>query len=145
MKIKALRDLSEYGINLQEVVGYRHGDDAGIDLITCEPVHITPFNFKTVPSGVAVEFPSAHFGRILPRSGLALSKGIQILGGVIDNGFRGEIIINLLNSGREAVAFPVGARIAQLVVLPYYKAKLEWTDDLSETQRGKSGHGSTGI
>jgi dUTP pyrophosphatase len=147
MKIKALRDMSEYGVDLQEEVDYRKQNDACIDLVACKPVYLpgSGLNNQIIPSGIAVELPRAYMALILPRSGHAKNHCIQILGGVIDNGYRGEILINLINLGKYPVSFPVGTRIAQLLILPFYQAKLEWVTDLSPTERGEDGHGSTGI
>jgi dUTP pyrophosphatase len=149
MKIKALRNLSEYDIDLQKVVQYKHSNDAGIDLVTCETVFLPASGLQhvTVPSGIAIELPSNYYAQILPRSGQASTGGLHVLGGVIDNGYRGELLITLINLGRHSISFPVGARVAQLVVLPYYKAELEWMEEFehfTQTDRGKDGHGSTG-
>lgn len=146
MKIKAVRDLSEHEVNIKDLVKYAHRLDACIDLVCCEPVTLNAGGLSNVlvHSGIAVELPISTMGLILPRSGHAMN-GIHVLGGVIDEGYRGEIIINLINHGKYARSFPVGTRIAQLLVLPYCHVNLEWVEELSDSSRGETGHGSTGI
>lgn len=148
MKIKQVRNVSKWDskLDLQEVVKYAYEDAACIDLVCCKTTHVPAFsNSKPpIPTGIAIELPAATFGLILPRSGLAKEHGISILGGVIDNDYRGEILVNLRNNSNKAVVFDVGDRVAQLAVLPYFRVSLQWVDELSETNRGESGHGSTG-
>lgn len=141
MKIKALRDVP----GLQEFVKYAHYTDAGIDLIAAKNITIPQGHWVLVPTGIAVELPANHFGLVLPRSGLSKELGLQILGGVIDNGYRGEIFVNLANYGSMGmIPFFAGDRIAQLAVIPYRNVELEWVNELTQTDRGEAGHGSTG-
>jgi dUTP pyrophosphatase len=147
MKIKAVRDMSDYGIDLQKEVKYAYPKDVGIDLVACESKSLAAYSSAVFPTGIAVEFPTECFGLILPRSSLAKSLKLGVLGGVIDEGYRGEIMVNLINHGDKMCPLGRGARIAQLVVLPYYKASLDWMEDyeyLTQTKRGDRGHGSTG-
>lgn len=143
VKIKALRDLSDYGVNLKEITKYAHESDAGIDLVSCHMVNLPSGMHSLVRTGIAVEPPPGYFGLILPRSGMA-AQGVGILAGVIDQGYRGEIIVHMINHSSTSLRFPVGLRIAQLAILPYFKASLEWTEELGTTDRGNKGHGSTG-
>jgi dUTP pyrophosphatase len=147
MKIKQLRDLSEDGVDLQQLVKYAHPEDVGIDLVACEKKYLPLNGIVNIPTGIAMGFNSASFGLILPRSSLASLNGISVLGGVIDEGYTGEIIVHLANNGPRDITFFPGDRIAQLVVLPYYRVSLQWLDkdkQLPQTVRGDRGHGSSG-
>lgn len=143
MKIKALRD----DVDLKNIVKYAYNNDACIDLVCCKHTWIPAYTNRIIPSGIAIEFPAGTFGLVLPRSGLAAAHRISILGGVIDNGYRGEIMVNIMNHGNTPVALGLGERMAQLGVLNYFRAKLEWLEDyehFTSTDRGDAGHGSTG-
>ncbi len=148
MKIKQLRDLSHKGINIQELTRYANADDVGIDLIACETQSLPVDGYTSFPTGIAIEFPEATFGLVLPRSGLARNWGLTVLGGVIDSGYRGEVVVTLANLGNRGITLYVGNRIAQLVILPYHRVNLDWLADyeyFTQTERGDQGHGSTGV
>lgn len=100
-----------------------------------------------VPTGVAVEVPSGYECQIRPRSGLALDHGITVLNSpsTIDSDFRGYIQILLVNTGGQLFKIKAGDRIAQLVFAPVEHAMFRIVDELSETQRGTGGFGSTGL
>ena len=120
--------------------------DAGLDLAACEPVSLAPGERAVVPTGLAVAIPDGYAGFVQPRSGLAARHGITIVNapGLIDSGYRGEIQVVLLNTDREEtfMAEP-GERIAQLVVLPVPEIALREVDELSESERGVRGFGSS--
>lgn len=99
-----------------------------------------------VDTGIAVEIPEGYFGAIFARSGLATKKGLRPANcvGVIDSDYRGEIMVALHNDSDEARFFNNGDRIAQLVILPYLPVEFEETEELSGTERGDGGFGSTG-
>jgi dUTP pyrophosphatase len=121
--------------------------DAGLDLTACEQVGLGPGERAVVPTGVAVEIPEGHAGLVLPRSGLAAEHGISIVNapGLIDSGYRGEVLVVLLNTDREK-SFTVepGMRIAQLVVVSVPTVHLVEAEHLSSTERGARGYGSSG-
>lgn len=98
--------------------------------------------FKT---GVAIAIPDGYDGKIEPRSGLALSYGIQLLGGEIDPDFRGEIGVMLHNSGVDPWTVEAGVRIAQIVLRKTLTPEPEWADELPATIRGDGGFGSSGV
>lgn len=126
---------------------YAHPGDAGADLYAAERVELAPGSRALVGTGVAVAIPDGHVGYTNPRSGLAHRLGVTILNapGTIDAGYRGEIKINLVNLDPERTAvIERGDRVAQLVVQPVVRARFTEVDDLAPTQRGASGHGSTG-
>jgi dUTP pyrophosphatase len=120
--------------------------DAGLDLATCETLHIDPGERAIAPTGLAVAIPPGHAGFVQPRSGLAAKNGITVVNspGLIDSGYRGEIKVVLLNTDRtEAFVAQAGERIAQLVVLAYPHVGLEEVDELPDSERGGRGFGSS--
>jgi dUTP pyrophosphatase len=125
-----------------------HADDAGMDLHADEAAHIDPGARASVGTGLALAIPDGHAGLVLPRSGLAAERGITLVNtpGLIDAGYRGEVRVLLLNTDRER-SFRVlpGDRIAQLVLVRVEAPELAHVGELSETARGASGFGSTGV
>jgi dUTP diphosphatase len=126
---------------------YAHPGDAGADLYAAEGVEIPPGGRAVVPTGVAIELPDGHVGLVHPRSGLAAKVGVTVLNapGTIDAGYRGEIMVILINHDRVSTArITRGDRIAQLVVQRVERAQFVRVEELSETARGAGRHGSTG-
>jgi dUTP pyrophosphatase len=124
-----------------------HPGDAGLDLHALDGTTIHAGERAMVPTGIAVQLPAGHAGLVLPRSGLAARHGIALVNapGLIDEGYRGEVRVLLLNTDRsEAFVVEPGARIAQLVVVPVAAAEVVELDELPTTTRGASGFGSTG-
>ena len=117
---------------------------AGLDLYAVEHLTIEPGGRAAVRTGIAVAVPPGFYGRVAPRSGLAVRHGIDVLAGVIDSDYRGEILCALVNHGREPFEIEPGARIAQLVVEAIATPEPAWAEDLEETDRGAGGFGSTG-
>jgi dUTP pyrophosphatase len=120
--------------------------DAGLDLAACDEVRLGPGERALVGTGLAVAIPEGYAGFVQPRSGLAARHGIAVVNspGLIDSGYRGEIKVVLLNTDRERtfVAEP-GERIAQLVVLPVPELAVREVDELSASERGVRGFGSS--
>ena len=123
-----------------------HPDDAGLDLYAAEQIGIPVLGRNLVSTGIAVAIPPGHVGYITPRSGLAHSNGITVLNspGAIDAGYTGEIRVNLINHGQAPYVITPGQRIAQLVLHPIITPNVEEVDEIPDTERGTSGHGSTG-
>jgi dUTP pyrophosphatase len=125
-----------------------HTGDAGFDLSACEEITIAVGERAAVGTGIAVEIPVGHAGLVVPRSGLALRHGISMVNspGVIDAGYRGEVRLLLLNTDNES-AFTVepGMRVAQLLVVPVADVELVETDEVTATDRGAGGFGSSGL
>jgi dUTP pyrophosphatase len=117
---------------------------AGLDLHAVERVTLPAGGRAAVRTGLAVSVPAGFYGRVAPRSGLAVRHGIDVLAGVIDSDYRGEILCALVNHGAEPFEVEPGARIAQLVVEAIATPEPAWADELEETARGASGFGSTG-
>ena len=126
---------------------YAHDGDAGADLVARVTVTLAPGARVLVPTGIALSLPPGHAGFVHPRSGLAARHGISIVNapGTIDAGYRGEILVNLVNLDPvEAFQIHRGDRIAQLVVQRVERARFVEVESLDETLRGDTGHGSTG-
>lgn len=121
--------------------------DAGADLFAVENVVIPPQSRKLISTGITIEMPSdSVYGRIAPRSGLAFKHGIDVLAGVIDNGYRGVIGVVLINTDKEKkFEVKAGDRIAQLIIETYHYTNFSESNELSETDRFNKGFGSTGI
>ena len=117
---------------------------AGLDLYSIEAVRLSPNERCLARTGLAVGIPDGYYGRIAPRSGLATKKGIDVLAGVIDADYRGEIRCLLYNAGNEIVELPPQTKICQLIIEKIITPTPEWADDLAETIRGGGGFGSTG-
>jgi dUTP pyrophosphatase len=120
------------------------GQAAGLDLFAVERVAISPGGRAAVRTGLAVSIPEGFYGRVAPRSGLAVRHGLDVLAGVIDADYRGEILCALVNHGEEPFEVEPGARIAQLIVEAIAQPVAVWDEDLEETARGAGGFGSTG-
>ena len=121
---------------------------AGYDLYACldSPVTIRAHKTEKIGTGLSVEIPEGYFGAIFARSGLASKSGIRPANcvGVCDSDYRGEYIVPLHNDTDEDYTVCHGDRIAQMIVLPYLSVEFIETGELSETDRGSSGFGSTG-
>lgn len=125
---------------------YKTIESAGMDLCASEESSILPMEIKLVPTGLSMEMQQGFEAQIRPRSGLAL-KGITVLNspGTIDSDYRGEVKIILMNLGKEEFRIAIGDRIAQMVIAKAEQAKILESNELSDTQRGEGGFGSTGI
>jgi len=121
-------------------------DAAGLDLhyYGHGVLVIHPGRRQLAPTGIAMAIPQGCWGEIKPRSGLALRQGIDVMAGVIDCDYRGEIHALLLNTGTEPVEIHPNNRIAQIVIQSYENPICEEVDELDETPRGENGYGSTG-
>ena len=117
---------------------------AGLDLYAVERVMLEPGGRAAVRTGVAVAVPEGFYGRVAPRSGLAVRHGMDVLAGVIDSDYRGEILCALVNHGAEPFEVEPGARVAQLVLEAIATPEPAWAEELPETARGAGGFGSTG-
>ena len=130
-----------------ELPRYAHEGDAGLDLRITHDVTLNPGERATVGTGLAVEIPQGCVGLVFPRSGLASKHGITLSNsvGVIDSGYRGEIGATLLNQSDETTTLDAGARVCQLIVMPFVPCELVPCEELTEAERGAAGFGSTGI
>jgi dUTP pyrophosphatase len=130
---------------------YQSAQAAGMDLFAAvpadAPVVIAPGQRALIPTGVTVALPAGTEGQVRPRSGLAIRHGLTVLNapGTIDADYRGEIGVILINLGHESFIVSRGMRIAQFVVQPVLRVRIEEVDQLDDTSRGGGGFGSTGI
>jgi len=130
-----------------ELPRYATDGAAGLDLSAAleAPLIIAPGERALVPTGIAVALPPGHEGQVRPRSGLAVRHGVTVLNapGTIDEDYRGEVKVALVNHGREPFVVDPGSRIAQLIVAPVTRVAVE-EGELDETSRGAGGFGHTG-
>ena len=131
-----------------EPPAYAQPGDAGADLRSRVGLTLQPGERALVPTGVAIALPEGYVGLVHPRSGLAAKHGITIVNapGTVDSGYRGELMVCLLNTdSSQAFEIQRGDRIAQLVIQRFESATFNVVQGLSETERGTAGFGSTGI
>ena len=123
-----------------------HPGDAGLDLYAAADLDIPPGETRLVGSGVAIALPPGTEGQVRPRSVLALKHSVTVLNtpGTIDEGYRGEVGVILINHGRTVFAVRRGMKVAQLVIAPTLEVDVATVDTLSDTPRGEGGFGSTG-
>mgnify|MGYP004477131865 FL=1 len=125
-----------------------YNGDAGVDLRSVERIVLKPQEHAMVATGLAIALPEGYAGFLLPRSGLAAKHGISIVNapGLIDSNYRGELKVILLNTDPDnSFTIEIGDRIAQLIVMPVPTINFEQVEELTESQRGESGFGSSGI
>ena len=129
-----------------ELPAYATSGAAGLDLRAAEAVTIKSGTRYLMPTGLAIALPKNHEGQVRPRSGLAVKHGVTVLNspGTIDEDYRGEIKVPLINHGSEDFIIQRGDRIAQMVIAPISKPKLIEVSSLDETTRGADGFGSSG-
>lgn len=139
MKIKLLHENAT-------IPSFANPGDAGADLYALEWDILHQEEVKLIRTGIALEIPLGYFGLVRPRSGLAKHGVTMQSSGVIDSGYRGEIMVNLRYNGNKPQYYiEAGDRIAQILFIPVIAGfGFEVVDELSETQRGESGFGSTG-
>lgn len=123
---------------------YSYPGDAGMDLSVVGHHTLNPGESRDLPIGIAVELPSGYWGRITGRSSSLRKRGLFVNEGVIDEGYRGELYAYVSNRNGLPVEVQPGERLAQLIIQPVYQAPAEWSESLSESERGARGFGSTG-
>lgn len=138
LKIKKLSEIA--------VVPTRgHDTDAGLDIYSLHNYSIPAKGRCLVSTGISLEIPEGYYGRVAPRSGLAVKHGVDVFAGVIDSSYRGELMVLLFNSdGQRWFNINQGDRIAQLIIEKHYNFPIEIVESLSDTNRGSGGFGSTG-
>lgn len=125
---------------------YAHADDSGMDLCAHEDVVIEPQKWAKIRTGLRIALPPNTEAQVRSRSGFAAKSGIFVLNtpGTVDEGYRGEICVILMNLGTAPFEVKRGMRIAQMVICPVLRPELEVCETLEETSRGTGGFGSTG-
>ena len=126
---------------------YAHEGDAGLDVYSVEKVILEPGDRALIHTGIKIELPKNTEAQIRPRSGLALKHGITLVNspGTIDEGYRGEIGIIVINHGKESFVVEEGMKIAQMVIKPVWRVEIEEVSSLNTSERGEKGYGSSGI
>jgi dUTP pyrophosphatase len=126
-----------------------HQYDAGMDIFACESVIVPAHDKAIINTGIAISFPNDCYARIAPRSGLALKKSIDVLAGVIDHGYTGEVKVILFNHSDEPFEVTVHDRIAQLIFeriyIPNMLTCVPYNNIVDDAKRGENGFGSTGV
>ncbi len=123
---------------------YAGENDAGMDLFALEETKVQPGEIARIRSGVAMEIPEGYVGLCWDKSGLSMGYGIKVLAGVIDSSFRGELVMAVINLGKEAYTFEKGHKVMQILIQKVEHVEIVEADELSETKRGENGFGSTG-
>ena len=128
---------------------YESESAAGMDLRSFldADICIPPLGRVKIPTGLKLEIPEGYEGQVRPRSGLAIKTGLTVLNspGTIDSDYRGDLEIILINLGAQNVIIKDGERIAQLVIAPVSRARIEEAKELTPTKRGSAGFGSSGV
>jgi dUTP pyrophosphatase len=118
--------------------------DAGLDLYSTQNIVLPPMERIPVKTGISVTIPQGYYGRIAPRSGLAVKKGLDILAGVVDSSFLGEVMAVVINLGKDIIEIKEGDKVAQLIIEACYHPNIVVVNELEKTGRGEGGFGSTG-
>ena len=143
MILKILR--LEHNKNVPE---YKTKGAAGMDLCAAidEPVTLQPLERKLIPTGLKIELEHGYEAQIRPRSGLSIKHGISLINcvGTVDEDYRGEVCVGLVNVSNEPYTIEPQERIAQMVIAKYEQAEIQVVTELSDTARGEGGFGSTG-
>lgn len=125
-------------------LGYAKAGDAGLDLYAQERTVLVPGVQAAIATGVAIEIPEGYVGLVWDKSGLSMRHGLKTLGGVVDSGYRGEVMVGMINLSTTPYTFEKGDKVAQLLIQKVEHARFEIVDELSETERGATGFGSSG-
>ncbi len=132
--------------NKTKIPNYAHHGDAGLDLYSIEKNYILKAGeHKKFATGIKMEIPPGYVGLVWDKSGLALKHCIKTMGGVIDSTYRGEILVILINLGKKDYEIEKDTKIAQMLFQKVEKAEIEEVKNLSDTQRGEGGFGSSGV
>lgn len=125
---------------------YANPGDAGADLYSQYTATVGAGEWALISTGISIAIPEDYVGFVNPRSGLAARFGISVLNapGTIDSGYRGEVLVNVINTSRQAYKINKGDRIAQLLIVKCPQVQIVESTDLDDTVRGSKGHGSTG-
>lgn len=124
-----------------------HDDDAGLDIYLSEDYWVNPDQTIDVKTDVALQIPQGYWGMLVGRSSTLRKRGLLVNTGIIDEGYRGELFVNLHNPGKKSVQVKKGERLAQLIILPNFSMHMDLNvvDRLDEHVRGELGFGSTGL
>ena len=121
-----------------------HPGDAGMDFYSIDDVVFAPGKQGRVYTGIALEIPDGYVGLIWDKSGVSFNMGLKVMGGVVDSGYRGEIIMNFLNTSDKEVILKKDNKIAQMLIQKFEHCDIVEVNQISETSRGEGREGSTG-
>ncbi len=127
-----------------KIPSYAHPGDAGLDLFALIDVTIPAISKITIGTGIAMEIPNGMVGLVWDKSGLAVNSGLKTMAGVVDSGYRGEVLVCLMNLSKKKHVFKKGDKIAQMIIQKKETVSIKEVKELSDTRRGKGGFGSTG-
>ena len=128
-----------------ELPAYSLDSDVALDLRSNEDILLPPFEVKAVKTGIVLEIPEGCVGLIRDRAGVLKDMNVHTSAGTFDPAYRGEVSIMMMNEGEESVEIEKGMRIAQLLIVPTVKVKVQEVKEVSSTLRGKRSFGSTGL
>lgn len=132
-------------LNSQAVLpNYSYEDDAGFDLYSIEDVTLNPFERFQIKTGISMQIPKGYVGLIWDKSGISHKAGMKTLGGVIDSGYRGEVMVGIVNLSNEIYTFKKGEKVAQMIIQKKETCNIVEVKELEETDRGEKGFGSSG-
>ena len=123
---------------------FGHPGDAGMDFYALEDVRFLPGKQERVRTGIAMEIPEGYVGLVWDKGGVSFNLGLKVMGGVIDAGFRGEIVMSLLNTGTKEILITKGQKFTQMLIQKFEHCDIVEVQDLSHTVRGHGREGSTG-
>ena len=123
---------------------FAHHDDAGLDLFSVENIKIQPGEIVRVSTGLAFEIPDGYAGLFWDKSGISHKKGLKVVGGVFDAGYRGEAKVGLINLSSEEQTFEIGDKVAQMLIQKVEHPEIVEVEELSDSVRGSGELGSTG-
>lgn len=124
---------------------FAHPTDAGLDLCALEAIVIPPHTRVQVRTGLAFAIPEGYVGLVWDKSGVSHKGGLKTLGGVIDAGYRGEVMVGLYNTSDQPYTFAAGNKVAQILIQKVEQPEIVEVDELDETTRGTGAFGSTGV
>lgn len=124
---------------------YAMSSDVGFDLRANETINLAPFEQKTIRTGMAMQIPDGHVGLIRDRAGITTKMNVHTAAGTFDPAYRGEVSVVLINFGEETVQIEKGMRIAQMIIMPVRKVKIQEVKKLDLSDRYDKGFGSTGM
>ncbi len=123
---------------------FAHKTDAGMDLYTTEKIILKPNQKTAAPTGIAMQIPEGYVGLVWDKSGIGIMRGVKTLGGVIDAGYRGEVLVGLINLSDEKQIFKAGDKVAQILIQKIEEPEIKEVTELEKADRGEKGFGSTG-
>ena len=127
-----------------QLPSFAHATDAGLDLVCVEEVVLAPGGRMGIRTGLALAIPDGYVGLVWDKSGLSFKQGLKTLGGVIDSGYRGEVMVGIINLGDAPYTIEAGQKIAQLLIQKIEQPRIIEVTELPESDRGAKGFGSSG-